>query len=97
MEIHNRPSYEELQAENEDLKQQLYELNSSSSQIKQQKREQVLRYWIAGKGDELVKPMKQSDIHEELKLIDGLFHIAESTFNDFWQAQKLIELDPGKR
>jgi hypothetical protein len=95
--IHEKPRYEQLQAENEVLKQQLDGLNNSTSQRKQQQREQALSYWIAGKGAELVKPMKQSDIHEELKLIDGLFQIAESTFNDFWQAQKLIELDAGKR
>jgi hypothetical protein len=91
----------------EQLQQQLGEANARIAELeaaknndnkgKQKQREQALNYWIAGKGAESVKPMTQSEVHEELKRVNGLFQIAESTFEDFWQAQKLIELDAGKR
>jgi hypothetical protein len=92
-----KPTLEQVQAENEALKQQLEALTNSTTKGKQQQREQALSYWIAGKGLDTVKRMKQADIHEELKHANGLFQIAESTFEDFWQEQKLIELDAGKR
>lgn len=92
-----KPTLEELQAENEALKKQLDALSNSTTKGKQQQRELILSGWIAGKGLDTAKRMKQSDIHEELKRVHGLFQIAESTFKDFWQAQKLIKLDTGKR
>lgn len=92
-----KPPLEQVQAENEALKKQLDELNNSTTKGKQQLRELILSGWIAGKGLDTAKRMKQSDVHEELKRVHGLFQIAESTFKDFWQAQKLIKLDTGKR
>lgn len=94
--LQGNPSYEQLQTENELLKLELDKLNNSTTG-KQQQREHALRYWVAGKGSDTVKRMKQTDIHEELKPVNGLFQIAESTFNDFWQAQNIIKLDAGKR
>lgn len=91
-----KPTYVQLEAENELLKLELDKLNNSTKG-KQQQREHALRYWVAGKGSDTVRRMKQTDIHEELKPVNGLFQIAESTFNDFWQAQNIIKLDAGKR
>jgi hypothetical protein len=95
--LEGKPTLEQVQAENEALKQQLDALRNSTTQSKQQQRELILSGWVSGKGIETARRMKQADIHEELKSVNRLFHIAESTFEDFWQAQKLIKLDTGKR
>lgn len=92
----NYLTFEQLLAENKELKHQLQKLDNSDNS-RQQQREMALRYWLAGKGSDTVRRMKQTDIHEELKPVNGLFQIAESTFNDFWQAQNIIKLDAGKR
>lgn len=91
-----KPTLEQVQAENEALKQQLEQLKNSTKG-KQQQRELILSGWVAGKGIEAVRRLTQADIHEELKRVNRLFQIAESTFEDFWQVQKLVKLDAGKR
>ncbi len=95
-----KPTAEQLQQQLDEAKARIAELESApttDNKGKQKLREQALSYWIAGKGLDTAKRMTQSEIHEELKRVNGLFQIAPTTFEDFWQAQKLIELDKGKR
>lgn len=96
----NKPTAEKLQQQLNEANALIAELEAAQTNDnkgKQKQREQALSYWIAGKGLDTAKRMTQSEVHDELKLVNGLFQIAPSTFEDFWQTQKLLKLDAGKR
>lgn len=88
-----KPTLEQLQAENEALKEQLDKLNNSTSHTIQQQREQALLFWVEGLGRDTVKAMSKPQIHAALKKIDPIFHFSD--FDKFWQKQQVIKLEAG--
>lgn len=88
-----KPTLEQLQAENEALKQQLDELNNSTRQTIQQQREKALLFWVEGLGRDTVKAMSKPQIHAALRKIDPIFHFSD--FDKFWQKQHVIKLEAG--
>lgn len=97
-EFHNRSSYEQLQAENESLKQCIAELEAVQSndtkQPIQQQREQAILFWVEGVGRDMVMTMTKQQIHNALKKIDPIFHFSD--FDKFWKKQQIIKLEAGK-
>lgn len=89
----NQPTMAQVQAENEQLKQQLDSLSSNTTQTITQQRNNALLFWVQGKGLDMVAAMTKQQIHDALKKIDNIFDLKD--FDKFWQQQQVIKLKAG--